>query len=368
MTRYRTAFKGLRIVTLDHRDKWKKDKKIQDAFKALRTTKICGGLESYALSVLQSADIVLLAYNSAGEVRGLAGVDERDDELHVDIICNNMGKENRRGGYAPGKGLLDLLKKIAVKKKKDITLGSVSSAVGFYKRFGFKQHPGALYQHNNAYLIWEWRPSYARPRRFEYESVNSNYNSNSNSNRSSATTVKISPRTRLKKNVIKSAIKSVKNNIKSVKNTIKKTSLKSRKSKLKDEIREKRKTLRVLKNRYQNPSTAFRYSPTSSNSNHSSATVKPTSPNRSKPTQRRSKRVVRLRAQREKAQMKGMVAKAKESKKNLERRIIDAKNNYEKQHYKRHKKDRKNFIKSYKAGIREKNERIRAKEEKNVSL
>ena len=309
MTRYRTAFKGLRIVTLDHHDKWKKTRGVQDALKAIRNGKLCSSLSTYALTVLKSADIVLLAYNSAGEVRGVAGVDDWDDHLHVSIICNDMGKENRRGGYAPGKGLLDLLKKIAVKKKKDITLGSVSSAVSYYKRFGFKQRPNS---NNNANLIWEWRPSYARPRRFEDESVNSNYNSNSNSSN--------------------------------------------------------RKTLRVLKNRYQNPSTAFRYSPTSSNSNRSSATVKPTSPNRSKPTQRRSKRVVRLRAQREKAQMKGLVAKAKESKKNLKRRMTDAKNNYEKQHYKRHKKDWKPFIKSYKAGIREKNERIRAKEEKNVSL
>lgn len=356
MTRYRTAFKGLRIVKLDHRNKWTKNRGIQDALKTIRNGKLCDFLNTYASSVLKSADLVLLAYNSRGEVRGVAGVDEAD-ELHVTIICNEMGKKNRGLGFAPGKGLLDLLKKIAVKKKKDITLSSVSSAVNYYKRFGFKQNPKSSSKTN---LIWEWRPSYSRARRFEYESVNSNYNSNSNSNRSSA----VSLETQLKKNVIKSAIKSVKNNIKSMKNTLKRT----RKSKLKDEIRKRRKTLRVLKNRYQNPSTAFRYSPTSSNSNHSSATVKPTSPNRSKPTQRRSKRVVRVRAQREKAQMKGMVAKAKESKKNLKSRIIDAKNNYEKQHYKRHKKDKKNFIKSYKAGIREKNERIRAKEEKNVSL
>ena len=81
MTRYATAFKGLRIVTLK-----KKDKKIQDAFKALRTTKLCGGLESYARYGLKKADIVLLAYNSKGDVKGLAGIIERDNELYIEII------------------------------------------------------------------------------------------------------------------------------------------------------------------------------------------------------------------------------------------------------------------------------------------
>ena len=199
MTRYATAFKGLRIVTLDHRNKWKKTRGVQDALKAIRNGKLCSSLSTYARGVLKSADIVLLAYNSEGEVRGVAGVrDDRDDELYVSIICNDMGKENRRGGYAPGKGLLDLLKKIAVKRKKNLTLSSLNSALNFYKKFGFKQHPNS---NNKTYLLWEWRPSYTRPRRFEYESVNSNYNSNSsnrsvssnsNSNRSSAT-VKNSP-------------------------------------------------------------------------------------------------------------------------------------------------------------------------------
>jgi len=30
MTRYATAFKGLRIVTLDHRNKWKKTRGVQE--------------------------------------------------------------------------------------------------------------------------------------------------------------------------------------------------------------------------------------------------------------------------------------------------------------------------------------------------
>lgn len=213
MTRYATAFKGLRIVTLDHRNKWKKTRGIQDALKAIRNGKLCSSLSTYAREVLKSADIVLLAYNSEGEVRGVVGVqDDRDDELYVSIICNDMGKENRRGGYAPGKGLLDLLKKIAVKRKKNLTLSSVNTAVNYYKRFGFKQNPKSSSKTN---LIWEWRPSYTRPRRFEYESVNSNYNSNSsnrsvssnsNSNRSSATvkTRTISPgQAQIKKELIK---------------------------------------------------------------------------------------------------------------------------------------------------------------------
>jgi len=174
---------------------------------------LCSSLSTYAREVLKSADIVLLAYNSEGEVRGVVGVqDDRDDELYVSIICNDMGKENRRGGYAPGKGLLDLLKKIAVKRKKNLTLSSVNTAVNYYKRFGFKQNPKSSSKTN---LIWEWRPSYTRPRRFEYESVNSNYNSNSsnrsvssnsNSNRSSATvkTRTISPgQARIRKELIK---------------------------------------------------------------------------------------------------------------------------------------------------------------------
>ena len=193
MTRYRTAFKGLRIVKLDHRNKWKKNRGIQDALKTIRNGKLCDFLNTYANSVLKSADLVLLAYNSRGEVRGVAGVDVAD-ELHVTIICNEMGKKNRGLGFAPGKGLLDLLKKIAVKRRKNLTLSSVSTAVNYYKRFGFKQNPKSSSKKN---LIWEWRPSYSRARRFENESVNSNSNNSngnsSNSNRSSATTVKISP-------------------------------------------------------------------------------------------------------------------------------------------------------------------------------
>jgi hypothetical protein len=104
-----------------------------------------------------------------------------------------MGKKNRGEGYAPGKGLLDLLKKISVTKKKDLTLVSVSNAINYYKRFGFKQNPNS---NNKRNLIWQWRPSYSRARRFEYQSVNSNYNSNNTrskvtsptgSNRSNAT-------------------------------------------------------------------------------------------------------------------------------------------------------------------------------------
>ena len=188
MTRYATAFKGLRVVKLN-----KKDKKIQDALKSVRNGKLCSSLPTYAPSAIKSADIVLLAYNSEGVVRGVAGVDERHDELYVSIICNAMGKKNRGEGYAPGKGLLDLLKKISVTKKKDLTLGSVSKAINYYKRFGFKQNPNSNNKHN---LIWPWRPSYSRARRFEYQSVNSNYNSNNTrskvtsptgSNRSNAT-------------------------------------------------------------------------------------------------------------------------------------------------------------------------------------
>ena len=253
MTRYRTAFKGLRIVKLDHRNKWTKNRGIQDALKTIRNGKLCDFLNTYASSVLKSADLVLLAYNSRGEVRGVAGVDEAD-ELHVTIICNEMGKKNRGLGFAPGKGLLDLLKKIAVKKKKDITLSSINTAVNYYKRFGFKQNPKSSSKTN---LIWEWRPSYSRARRFEYESVNSNSNNSNSNNRSSATTVKISPRTQLKKNTLKRSI-----------NTLKRVRIESRKSKVKEMIREKRKALRVLKNRYNNRSVS-----SNSNSNRSSATV-----------------------------------------------------------------------------------------------
>ena len=180
MTRYATAFKGLRIVTLN-----KKDKKIKDAFKALRTTKICGGLESYAKYGLKKADIVLLAYNSKGVVRGLAGIIERDNELYIEIICNAMGKKDRKEGYATGKGLIDLIKKIAVKKKKNIELSSVNNAVSFYRRLGFK---GPDYE-----MIWSWRPSYSRARRFEYQSVNSNYDSNNNKPRTRLRVRKVSP-------------------------------------------------------------------------------------------------------------------------------------------------------------------------------
>ena len=170
MTRYATAFKGLRIVTLK-----KKDKKIQDALQSIRNGKLCSSLSTYAPTAIKSADIVLLAYNSEGVVRGVAGVVESDDDLYVSIICNDMGKKNRVEGYAPGRGLLDLLKKIAIRKKKDLTLVSVSNAINYYKRFGFKQHPNS---NNKRNLIWPWRP--ARARRFEYQSVNSKYNSNNN--------------------------------------------------------------------------------------------------------------------------------------------------------------------------------------------
>ena len=179
MTRYATAFKGLRIVKLN-----KKDKKIQDALKSIRNGELCSSLRTYAPSVIKSADIVLLAYNSEGVVRGVAGVDERHDELYVSIICNAMGKKNRGEGYAPGKGLLDLLKKISVTKKKDLTLVSVSNAINYYKRFGFKQNSNS---NNKRNLIWQWRPSYSRARRFEYQSVNSNYNSNNTRSKASPT-------------------------------------------------------------------------------------------------------------------------------------------------------------------------------------
>jgi hypothetical protein len=180
MTRYATAFKGLRIVTLK-----KKDKKIQDAFKALRTTKMCGGLESYARYGLRKADIVLLAYNSKGVVKGLAGIIERDDELYIEIICNAMGKKDRKEGYATGRGLIDLIKKIAVTKKKNIELSSVNNAVSFYRRLGFK---GPEYE-----MRWSWRPSYSRARRFEFQSVNSNYDSNNDKPRTRLRVRKVSP-------------------------------------------------------------------------------------------------------------------------------------------------------------------------------
>ena len=219
MTRYATAFKGLRIVTLDHRNNWKKNRKIQDALKSIRNGKLCSTLNTYAREMIKSADIVLLAYNSAGEVRGVVGVDEFAYQLYVSIICNDMEKENRGRGYAPGKGLLDLLKKIAVRRRKNVKLDSVKTAVNYYKRFGFKQDPSS---NRKTALIWSWRPSYSRPRRFEYESVNSNYNSNNN--RSSATVKKNHPNTKsegknkkkmlmLKKNIIKSKMLMLKKNI-----------------------------------------------------------------------------------------------------------------------------------------------------------
>lgn len=172
MTRYATAFKGLRVVKLK-----KKDKKIEDALKSLRNGKLCGILSTYAEDSLKSADIVLLAYNSEGVVKGLAGINERRDHLYVSIICNVMGKKNRGEGYAPGRGLLDLLKKIAVKKKKNLTLSSVDSAINYYKRFGFKQRPNSNDETN---LMWRWNSSYSRAKRSDYLSVNSNYNSNNN--------------------------------------------------------------------------------------------------------------------------------------------------------------------------------------------
>lgn len=172
MTRYATAFKGLRVVKLK-----KKDKKIQDAIKSLRNGKLCSNLTRYAEDSLKSADIVLLAYNSEGVVKGVAGINETRAQLYVSIICNVMGKKNRGEGYAPGRGLLDLLKKIAVKKKKNLTLSSVDSAINYYKRFGFKQHPNSNYETN---LMWQWNPSYSRAKRSDYLSVNSNYNSNNN--------------------------------------------------------------------------------------------------------------------------------------------------------------------------------------------
>ena len=173
MTRYATAFKGLRVVKLK-----KKDKKIEDALKSVRNGKLCSSLGfRYSLDAIKYADIVLLAYNSEGVVKGVAGVEERGNELYVSIICNVMGKKNRGEGYAPGRGLLDLLKKIAVKKKKNLTLSSVHNAINYYKRFGFKQRPNS---NDETKLMWQWNPSYSRARRQESQSVNSNYNSNNN--------------------------------------------------------------------------------------------------------------------------------------------------------------------------------------------
>ena len=171
MTRYATAFKGLRVVKLK-----KKDKKIQDALKSIENGKLCSNLTRYASDAIESADIVLLAYNSEGVVKGVAGIDEHKHRLYVSIICNVMGKKNRGEGYAPGRGLLDLLKKIAVKKKKNLTLSSVHNAINYYKRFGFKQRKSG----NKTDLMWQWNPSYSRARRQESQSVNSNYNSNNN--------------------------------------------------------------------------------------------------------------------------------------------------------------------------------------------
>ena len=87
-----------------------------------------------------------------------------------------MGKKNRGEGYAPGRGLLDLLKKIAVKKKKNLTLSALNHVVNYYKRFGFKQRKSG----NKTDLMWQWNPFYSRARRQESQSVNSNYNSNNN--------------------------------------------------------------------------------------------------------------------------------------------------------------------------------------------
>ena len=171
MTRYATAFKGLRVVKLK-----KKDKKIEDALKSIRNGKLCSSLPRYASDAIKSADIVLLAYNSEGVVKGLAGIDEHKHRLYVSIICNVMGKKNREEGYAPGRGLLDLLKKIAVKKKKNLTLSALNHVVNYYKRFGFKQRKSG----NKTDLMWQWNPSYSRARRQESQSVNSNYNSNNN--------------------------------------------------------------------------------------------------------------------------------------------------------------------------------------------
>lgn len=126
-----------------------------------------------------------MAYNSKGVVRGLAGIIERDNELYIEIICNAMGKKDRAEGYAPGKGLIDLIKKIAVKKKKNISLSSVNNAVSFYRRLGFK---GPDYE-----MRWSWRPSYLRARRFEYQSVNSNYDSNNDKPRTRLRVRKVSP-------------------------------------------------------------------------------------------------------------------------------------------------------------------------------
>ena len=298
MTRYATAFKGLRVVKLK-----KKDKKIQDAIKSVQNGELCHGLRTYATGALKGADIVLLAYNSEGVVRGVAGVDERHDELYVSIICNAMGKKNRGEGYAPGKGLLDLLKKISVTKKKDLTLGSVSNAINYYKRFGFKQNPNSNNKHN---LIWQWRPSYLRARRFEYQSVNSNYNSNNDKPR----VRKVSP-TRNTRNS----------------------------------------------------------SPTSSN--RSSATVKrsslPSPVSRFRQQQLNAmKTFIPTTNRGRKQQMKRFLANEKESKKNLKGYIIDAKYNNEKQHYKREKKDRKKYIKKFKVGIRELNERIQVSKKRKT--
>ena len=298
MTRYATAFKGLRIVKLN-----KKDNKIQDALKSVRNGKLCSSLPTYAPIAIKSADIVLLAYNSEGVVRGVAGVDERRHELYVSIICNVMGKKNRGEGYAPGKGLLDLLKKIATQKKKPLVLSALPNVINYYKRFGFKQHPKSNYKGN---LIWQWNPSYSRARRFEYQSVNSNYNSNNDKPR----VRKVSP-TRNTRNS----------------------------------------------------------SPTSSN--RSSATVKrsslPSPVSRFRQQQLNAmKTFIPTTNRGRKQQMKRFLANEKESKKNLKGYIIDAKYNNEKQHYKREKKDRKKYIKKFKVGIRELNERIQVSKKRKT--
>ena len=221
----------------------------------------------------------------------------------MSIICNAMGKKNRGGGYAPGKGLLDLLKKIATQKKKPLVLSALPNVINYYKRFGFKQHPKSNYKGN---LIWQWNPSYSRARRFEYQSVNSNYNSNNDKPR----VRKVSP-TRNTRNS----------------------------------------------------------SPTSSN--RSSATVKrsslPSPVSRFRQQQLNAmKTFIPTTNRGRKQQMKRFLANEKESKKNLKGYIIDAKYNNEKQHYKREKKDRKKYIKKFKVGIRELNERIQVSKKRKT--
>ena len=319
MTRYATAFKGLRVVKLK-----KKDKKIQDALKSIRNGELCSSLSRFAPGALKDSDIVLLAYNSEGVVKGVAGVNE-DDDLYVSIICNAMGKKNRGEGYAPGKGLLDLLKKIATQKKKPLVLSALPNVINYYKRFGFKQHPKSNYKGN---LIWQWNPSYSRARRFEYQSVNSNYNSNNNK-------PTIYRRTRSKVSPTGSNRSGA--------------TVKRRKSKASP--------------------TRSKASPTSSN--RSNATFKlsnlPSPVSRFRQEQLNAmKTFIPTTNRGRKQQMKRFIANEKESKKNLKGYIIDAKYNNEKQHYKREKKDRKKYIKKFKVGIRELNERIQASKKRKT--